>query len=296
MWKPASLPYVREDLDLYVPQSLPTADDCRACSAALQQEGASRVFFTEYYVVKYGGAVYPNEGQALLYLEDHIPEVPAPRLLSMFQDAKQTFIIMERVPGKTLEEAWGDMSDEEKDEIMLELKTSFDKMREHQCPWPNFFGGADGGPVPFFLFWTPEMKREISGPFQSEDAFNMGLVKKYEEEQAYNKCVSFRGVFYARHLGKVLHSHRSTFTHADVQRKNIILIDHDADLVPNRLKPCRIAIVDWETGGWYPDYWEYFVTICALQWKDDWWKRVDDFLTPWPAEFGLMQMVYHDLF
>lgn len=296
MWQPASLPYVRKDLDLYVPHRLPTAEECRAVSVALQKEVVSQVLFFEYHVVKYGGAVYPNEGHALLYLEDCIPEIPAPRLLAMFQDAKQTFIIMERIPGKTLEEAWGGMSDAEKDEIMLELKTSFDKMRQHQCPWQNFFGGADGGPIPFFLFWTPEMKSEISGPFQSEDAFNMGLVRKYEEEQAYNNCVSFRSAFYARHLGKVLHSHRPAFTHSDVQRKNIIVIDRDAELASQHLKTSRIAIVDWENGGWYPEYWEYFSSIIGIRWDDDWLTRVDDFLTPFPAEFGLMKMVYHDLF
>lgn len=42
--------------------------------------------------------------------------------------------------------------------------------------------------------------------------------------------------------------HEIVFTHADFSARNI-LVDEN----------CRvIAVLDWESSGWYPEWWEYF--------------------------------------
>lgn len=58
------------------------------------------------YRCKIRGGVDDWEGQALVYLERYVPEVPAPRLYAMYYDSKQVFLIMQRVPGVPLDSIW----------------------------------------------------------------------------------------------------------------------------------------------------------------------------------------------
>jgi thiamine kinase-like enzyme len=62
--------------------------------------------------------------------------------------------------------------------------------------------------------------------------------------------------FFARNLPKALANRSSVFTHADLQRKNILVLEVPASSPgPRRLEVS--AVVDWEEKGWYPSYWEY---------------------------------------
>jgi aminoglycoside phosphotransferase (APT) family kinase protein len=52
--------------------------------------------------------------------------------------------------------------------------------------------------------------------------------------------------------------HRITFTHGDLSSSNILVEDGHIS-----------AILDWETAGWLPEYWE-FTTMLRYRF-DDWW-------------------------
>lgn len=58
--------------------------------------------------------------------------------------------------------------------------------------------------------------------------------------------------------------HRIVMTHGDVHARNII-VDNSSDLKIT-------GIVDWETGGGYPEYWEYIkaVQIPFIGRESDW--------------------------
>lgn len=91
----------------------------------------------------------------------------------------------------------------------------------------------------------------ISGPFSSEEAFVTGLVKRYEQIVVDNNhpCANFE--WYAAHLGRVLRGHAAVFTHADVQRKNIMVGDRaSGDSESGR--PYDVHVVDWEDAGCTP--------------------------------------------
>ena len=81
-------------------------------------------------VVKYGLYINTWEGQALVYLERHVPEVPAPRLYVMYYDSNQLFLIMQRIPGEQLNSIWSSLADSEKDDIIVKLQQIFDVMRK----------------------------------------------------------------------------------------------------------------------------------------------------------------------
>jgi aminoglycoside phosphotransferase (APT) family kinase protein len=54
-------------------------------------------------------------------------------------------------------------------------------------------------------------------------------------------------------------SHRITFTHGDFKAHNI-LVDEEGHLS---------GFLDWESAGWYPEYWEF--TTAMRFGKDSWW-------------------------
>jgi hypothetical protein len=47
------------------------------------------------------------------------------------------------------------------------------------------------------------------------------------------------------------------------------------------------GIVDWETAGWYPSYWEYSTTLNVNPQNESWRDEVDRFLEPKPEELEI---------
>ncbi|KAG6215510.1 hypothetical protein E4U26_008478 [Claviceps purpurea] len=86
-----------------------------------------------------------------------------------------------------------------------------------------------------------EARGDLFGPFVDEDDFNDTL-----------RCIP---------LPDVVHSsgHEIVFTHGDLNMRNIMMYN-------GRLS----GIIDWETCGWYPDYWDYtkahFITKLNRRW------------------------------
>ncbi|GES64845.1 phosphotransferase enzyme family protein [Aspergillus terreus] len=100
MWKAVAIPFQNSQP---LPR-LPTTDEIRACTNILWETSSSKIVaVNDDIVVKYGGGVDVWEGQALVYLERHVPGVPAPRLYAMYYDSKKVFLVMQCVPGVQLD-------------------------------------------------------------------------------------------------------------------------------------------------------------------------------------------------
>lgn len=97
---------------------------------------------------------------------------------------------------------------------------------------------------------------------------------------------------YEKHLSKVLCNHPPTFTHSDLQRKNIIVQEITGH---GGKKDFRVWLVEWEAAGWYPSYWEYFSAFIGVRWDDDWHDQVERIVDTYIIEAAIMKMVYHDL-
>lgn len=121
--------------------------------------------------------------------------------------------------------------------------------------------------MPEGIFWTGEEDERnsgVSGPFYSENELNNALVgKTLLVDNTWNGRRSQSSQFYQRMLPKVLRNHASVFTHADLQRKNIIIrsnscsevsliIDGDFDHI--QAADLQVGLVDWGKAGWYPSY------------------------------------------
>ncbi|KAJ6021194.1 phosphotransferase enzyme family protein [Penicillium herquei] len=295
MWKPVDVPFQNPSQLL---STLPTTDEIRACTNVLWETQASKIVaLNDEIVVKYGTCVDVREGQALVYLERYVPEVPAPRLYAMYypDDSKQLFLIIQRAPGVQLDKIWPSLEPSEKDDIITKLERIFDTLRKAECPWPDFFGGLDGGGIPHYLFYSQHGDRKFLGPFSGEPAFVAGLVGNYRALVDHNNHPDYKARFYEKYFERVLKGHRPTLTHGDVQQKNIIISENGRNDQGGR--SFDVVLVDWENSGWLPEFWEFF---CAsdrfvLQWEEDWSWRIQDFIEVLPAEVAMMQLIDKEL-
>ena len=114
-----------------------------------------------------------------------------------------------------------------------------------------------------------EKIQSISGPFSDKHELNISFVNKLRTIARDNGVFSHKADFYARTLSLALRNNRPTFTHSDVQRKNI-LVREIAPKFPSQGKDYEVVLVDWEEAGWYPSYWEYASVAIWFQWDDNW--------------------------
>jgi hypothetical protein len=296
MWEPVSLLFKNNSLPL---PSLPTTDEIRACTNILWEGINKVVAVNDEIVAKFGTCVHASEGQALIYLERHVPKVSAPRLYAMYHDSNQLFLVMQRAPGVQLDSIWPTLTESEKDNIIAKLDQTFDVMREAKCPWsPTFFGGLDGGCVYHYLFYCQKGDKKFLGPFYGEAAFVAGLVQNFRALIERNGRPDYKVRFYETYLPRVLQGHRPTLTHADVQQKNIMVSENSSQRNKLEDRSFDITLVDWAYAGWYPDFWEFFCASSPFifsYWGEDWCWRAQQFLHVYPAEMAMMRMIDKDL-
>ena len=141
-------------------------------------------------------------------------------------------------------------------------------MRKAQCPWPDFFGGMDGGAIHHYLHYSQHGDRVFLGPFSGEPAFVAGLVGNYRALRERNKHPDCKARFYEKYLARVLQGHRPTLTHGDAQQKNIIVSENTSRPNGQGGRSFDVGLVDWENSGWFPDFWEclffFFLHVTRL--------------------------------
>lgn len=87
---------------------------------------------------------------------------------------------------------------------------------------------------------------------------------------------------------RIFAKHPSTFTHGDLQRQNI--------LVSTEAGTRSIALLDWETAGWYPTYWGYMRALFACaRFEDDWNFWFDTILEPFFKEYAWMYILIKEI-
>ena len=161
---------------------------------------------------------------------------------------------MTRMPGTELyEELWDWFEPEEKETIISEFKTCMDVVRS----WPRPLHGIVGQNqrICYIVGTSLRSVRVPSsriGPCRDEEEFNKTLI----DPAGTSHAKAFPN--YERDLARAakLHEkqHKIVFSHGDLSPCNI-LVTHDGHLS---------AILDWESAGWYPEYWD-FTTACMFQ-------------------------------
>lgn len=199
--------------------------------------------------------------------------IPVPKVHCSFIHKKQTYIVMERIPGKMAATVWPDLTPESRRRICAQLKTMIQELRALKPPPGTGVESVVGGYLCDVRMPRPT---ERFGPFKTIQDFHLWLRDGLRPEQVdpgnrkttqeeWDEIVAMCERQDADAWGCPV------FTHADLNPCNILL---RGDTV--------VGIIDWEFSGWYPHYWEYTATRLGNIMRTNWLEALPDFLDPDP--------------
>lgn len=199
-----------------LPCLLPTTQQIEDSQDILVDQPARRVVVVgECFVVKYGEAIDLIEAENLVFLFQH--SIPVPKVYAFYEEGGKKYIVMERVPGENLQNLWSNLELFQKEAIMRNLRSSWEQIRS--IPSPGGYCSLGRRPLEDGIFWTGGNGDAISGPSDTEEQLNEGILKKYLKYEISNQ----KAAFYKRAFPHVLKNHPPVFTQGDLQRKNVIV-------------------------------------------------------------------------
>lgn len=244
-----------------------TSKPCSACSwTAEQQNDCSyhshlKLFYGvsnrgvwsvgSRYVIKDRGDKPPNfDPQNLPFLQA-ATTIPVPTILDEWSEPGDVhFTIMRRIEGTTLKEAWPSLSGPERQRIARQTVDYLGQLRKLQSDRLQGLGGA---PL-YCVFLLGGDYGLPHGPFKSDDelwdAMAESLGKLSDGERHRLRQLMPPAAPY-------------TFTHGDLAIQNIMVQGGNVT-----------AILDWESSGYFPVWWE-FVKLAIIDGPEDIeWKSV----------------------
>ena len=336
MFSTVSIPYYASKDSL--PRALPSTAEILNTPDVLSRIGGCKVVrIRPHFVVKFGTSVDAIEGQNLLFVAERT-SILVPQVYAIYVDRKpetqsqRTFIVMQNVEGNTLAKEWSSMNVQQKKCVTGRLAGYMRQLRK--IPTPGYYGCLGKSHLREGIFWTGEGEnrvRSICGPFTTESEVNNAMIEKYQHIAQGNKRLDHKGEFYRRSMPRIFRDHPPVFTHADLQRKNVIVQKMprtQPTIAPKeevfgmweriiKLARCsfvrvgrcqeqsmlaslddddyKVTLIDWELAGWYPSYWEYCGATAAFSWEDDWDQWIEQIIEPYYAEYPWMQMIRSEL-
>ncbi|KAJ8520296.1 hypothetical protein ONZ45_g2851 [Pleurotus djamor] len=210
-------------------------------------------------VVKVAERLEHDEHAILQFVQDHFPSIVAPRPLGLSTIGSVSFMFMTHIPGATLESRWPTLTLQQRIHITQVLDVALKDLRSLKLPE----GSPLGSPVGLRLCKDVRRDERVSkSPIYSEDEFNDFLM---------NPQTSRAAIGFKRWLRPMLQSdHEVVFTHADFHPRNIMVLDAPDETVQ------LSGILDWETSGFYPEYWELLKALNTRSVRDDstWWDHL----------------------
>ena len=223
------------------------------------------LYLTSKLCVKYGYFVHLSEAATLQFIANHT-SIPVPKVYCAFKYKDWTYIVMERIEGQKLAVGWLKRSQESKERILIQLRQLIAELRSIPPPKDAKIANAVGGTIYDGRLSGGSIRR---GPFKDIQEFHLHLREGLEAHPGH-----------APEVRELFTAHDGTwpicFTHGDLSSLNILVRDD-----------CVVGIVDWETAGWYPSYWEYTTARNVNPRNEFWREEIDKFLEPMPKELAM---------
>jgi len=218
--------------------------------------------------VKYGRRLDLVEAQTMIFIS-RCSNVPVPKVYMAFEHKGYTYILMERIRGTPLGRGWFQRSASSRLKVLASLRDAIIELRTLGTK-SSAISSLNGGSL-----YDPRMPciEGRFGPFRSIEEFHEylrdGIQPHDDHLPGLKRLIDLHGEQWEG----------PTFTHGDLSSLNIIA---RGDRV--------VGIVDWETAGWYPTYWEY-TTACQVNPQNAFWSQeIDHFLTPMPKALEMEQL------
>jgi Phosphotransferase enzyme family len=229
---------------------------------------SSVLFLTRRICVKYGPLQHLSGAAAMQFIASNT-SIPVPKVYCAFERKGITYIVMSRLAGSPIGQNWSRRSDQSKTRLLEQLRNYIQEMRilkptsgkvegvnSSKLYDMRIPGGIHGfGPFDtirdFHSFLT-------SGIKMSPDQFPEvnELIMMYEDSQ-----------------------YTTRFTHGDLSSANILV---ERDKV--------VGIVDWDTCGWYPEYWEYTTAWNVNPYNEFWRGEVGKFVQEYPEALKMEEI------
>jgi len=233
------------------------------------------LFLSSNLCVKYGSFQHVSEAATMQFIANHT-KIPVPKVYWAFSRKGRTYIVMERIDGDYVGNAWYWRSKESRDYILQQIKAMVAEMRSIPPPADARVANVTGESL--YDIRLPEENPGgwgRFGPFKSISDFHRYLRRGVEASPEQRANPEQRA-----EINELIKMHGETwpicFTHGDLSSLNILARGDEV-----------VGIVDWETAGWYPSYWEYTTARNANPQNEFWRDEVDKFLEPMPKELAM---------
>ncbi|POR31015.1 Uncharacterized protein TPAR_08761 [Tolypocladium paradoxum] len=233
-------------------------------------------------VVKIGEGLDPDGITNLQYVNTHVPEVPTPLYLGSLTCNHRTYIFMSRAEGVALDTLWPELSIRHKQSIQEQLNTIFRALRAKSLELHQSGEGARkiGSFSSATCKDTRRSQRVSPSPIHSEAEFNDFLC--HEPRRTVTPWIRMIRSALGEH-------HRLVMTHGDLHPRNIMVKWEGGSEEED--KHLRVtSVVDWELGGWYPEYWEFIKSLSTIPPRgpmSDWFNYLPtEAIGIWPVEYA----------
>lgn len=212
-------------------------------------------------ILKQGSSVWPNEEAAINLVQAYAADVPVPTVYHASFDrdpdgvVRHGMLYMEFIPGESLQSAWPRLGMGERERICRDTWALVDKLRLIPRPQQEmkeedtqvFYCAADGtsniiNPIVGDIY-------EPSPPLRDDEALRTRIWERYVE---YNG-LSYPDGQSVRDL--LPRSETAVFTHGDIHPGNILVNEKEEDDGSSDVR--IVGLIDFESAGFFPDYWEY---------------------------------------
>ncbi|KAI9808751.1 MAG: hypothetical protein M1825_003903 [Sarcosagium campestre] len=176
-----------------------------------------------------------REAEAIIFVQKHT-SIPVPAIIDIRVDGEKAELIMQALPGTTLDRAWPGMSEEARKTTKRELSAYFTQLRSLRQPQSGWVGSCSHGAA----YDHRLNDGRPCGPFDSVSSFHNDLLRPVTTCPRPELVQKFRDA--------LSNDYRIVFTHADLGWEHILVQETTGHVT---------GIVDWEMAGWWPEYWEY---------------------------------------
>ncbi|KAI0144356.1 kinase-like protein [Xylariaceae sp. FL1272] len=226
------------------------------------------VLFGPNFCIKTGYFTTLAEAHVMQYVAART-SIPVPRIFCAFTHRGQSYIVMERLDGDCVGRGWVFRTEESKARILGQLRSMVEQLRSIQPPNKHGVSNIVGGPI-----YDPRLPSpQTTGPFSCIDDFHRQLRLNnpldIDPERSPADLLELFAFYRQPFADPVL-------THGDLSSMNVLVKGDDV-----------VGIVDWETAGWFPSYWEYACAWNVNPQNEFWQQEVDKFVTPMPYELKM---------
>ena len=187
--------------------------------------------------------------------------IPVPRVHDVWTNKEgRGCLILDYMPGEMLARVWGQITPEQRRTVMRTLGRYIQELRSLRQPQPSGWIGSPSGRECYDMRITPNGHY---GPSLDEKSYNDWRISTYDRYRKESPGT-------AQRLNEIRQEmrddHRIYFTHGDISRRNVLVRINGEG--PEDISV--VALLDWEQGGWRPEYWEVVKLHYGMESNHEW--------------------------